>query len=190
MALQESGEMYLETILILSKEKNVVRAIDIADYMDFSKPSVSRALNKLREEKYIITDSDGYIAFTETGRKAAERVYRMHVTLTQILVGIGVDEDRHDRAEEDDKALRRGSEAEEDDDQRDEGDAGCGRQRVNEYVQYLAEGTHRSHQKAERDADEDRQPISADIDLQRVEECGEQPSIGYEPLCGVECSHG
>ena len=93
MALQESGEMYLETILILSKEKNVVRAIDIAEYMGFSKPSVSRALNKLREEKYIITDSDGYIAFTELGRKAAERVYKMHVTLTQILVGIGVDEE-------------------------------------------------------------------------------------------------
>ncbi|MBQ6753270.1 MAG: metal-dependent transcriptional regulator [Clostridia bacterium] len=92
MALQESGEMYLETILILSKEKNVVRAIDIAEYMGFSKPSVSRALNKLREEKYIITDSDGYIAFTESGRKAAERVYKMHVTLTKILVGIGVDE--------------------------------------------------------------------------------------------------
>ncbi|MCR4747577.1 MAG: metal-dependent transcriptional regulator [Clostridiales bacterium] len=92
MALQESGEMYLETILILSKEKNVVRAIDIAEYMGFSKPSVSRALNKLREEKYIITDSDGYIAFTESGRKVAERVYKMHVTLTKILVGIGVDE--------------------------------------------------------------------------------------------------
>ena len=93
MALQESGEMYLETILILSQEKNVVRAIDIADHMGFSKPSVSRALNKLREEKYIITDSNGYIAFTETGRKAAERVYRMHTVLTQVLLGIGVDEE-------------------------------------------------------------------------------------------------
>lgn len=91
MALQESGEMYLETILILSREKNVVRAVDVAEYMGFSKPSVSRALNKLREDKYIITDSNGYIAFTETGRKAAERVYKMHTVLTQVLTGIGVD---------------------------------------------------------------------------------------------------
>ncbi|MBR5977137.1 MAG: metal-dependent transcriptional regulator [Clostridia bacterium] len=92
MALQESGEMYLETILILSKEKNTVRAVDVAEFMGFSKPSVSRALGKLREEKYIITDKEGYIAFTEKGRKIAESVYEKHVVITDLLKNLGVDD--------------------------------------------------------------------------------------------------
>ena len=92
MALQESGEMYLETILILSKEKNTVRAVDVAEFMGFSKPSVSRALGKLREDKYIITDKDGYIAFTEKGRKIAESVYEKHVVITDLLRNLGVDD--------------------------------------------------------------------------------------------------
>ncbi|MBO4446182.1 MAG: metal-dependent transcriptional regulator [Clostridia bacterium] len=92
MALQESGEMYLETILILSKEKNTVRAVDVAEFMGFSKPSVSRALGKLREDKYIITDKDGYIAFTEKGRKIAESVYEKHVVITDLLKNLGVDD--------------------------------------------------------------------------------------------------
>ena len=92
MALLESGEMYLETILILSKEKNTVRAIDVADFMGFSKPSVSRALGKLRDDKYIITDKNGYIAFTEKGRKIAEGVYEKHIVITDLLQRLGVDE--------------------------------------------------------------------------------------------------
>jgi Mn-dependent DtxR family transcriptional regulator len=92
MALLESGEMYLETILILSKEKNTVRAIDVADFMGFSKPSVSRALGKLRDDKYIITDKNGYIAFTEKGRKIAEGVYEKHTVITDLLQRLGVDE--------------------------------------------------------------------------------------------------
>ena len=92
MKLLESGEMYLETILILSKEKNTVRAIDVAEFMGFSKPSVSRALGKLREDKYIITDKDGYIAFTEKGRKIAESVYEKHVVITDLLKNLGVDD--------------------------------------------------------------------------------------------------
>jgi Mn-dependent DtxR family transcriptional regulator len=92
MALLESGEMYLETILLLSKEKNTVRAIDVADFMGFSKPSVSRALGKLRDDKYIITDKNGYIAFTEKGRKIAEGVYEKHTVITDLLQRLGVDE--------------------------------------------------------------------------------------------------
>ena len=65
MDIQESGEMYLESLLILSKEKNTVRAIDIAEFMNFSKASVSRALSKLKEGRFILVDGDGYIAFTE-----------------------------------------------------------------------------------------------------------------------------
>ena len=93
MYLQESGEMYLETILILSKKNNVVRAIDIAEHMGYSKPAVSRALGKLREGKLIITDRDGYIAFTENRRSLAERVYHKHVLLTEFIMRLGVDEE-------------------------------------------------------------------------------------------------
>lgn len=84
--------MYLETILILSKAKNMVRAIDIVGQMGFSKPSVSRALAKLRAEKYILVDNDGYIALTETGRAIAEKIYERHTTLTALLMRLGVDE--------------------------------------------------------------------------------------------------
>lgn len=92
MSVNESGEMYLETILILSKKLNIVRAIDIAEYMGFSKPAVSRALSKLREEKLIITDNNGFIAFTENGRNRAEKVYDRHLTLTEFFMSIGVSE--------------------------------------------------------------------------------------------------
>lgn len=93
MAIQESGEMYLETILMLSKEKNTVRSIDIVNQMGFSKPSVSRAMSKLKDDKYIIIDRDGYIALTENGRSIAEKIYERHVLLTQFLVRLGVDEE-------------------------------------------------------------------------------------------------
>lgn len=92
MELKESGEMYLETILILSKQKNVVRSIDVAEYMNYSKPSVSRAMAKLRAEKYILTDGDGYIALTETGRNIAEKIYERHNILANLLMRLGVDE--------------------------------------------------------------------------------------------------
>ncbi len=92
MAIQESGEMYLETILILSKKNNIVRATDIAEYMRFSKPAVSRALNKLREDCLVITDKNGFIALTEKGRSIAEKIYGRHVILTEFLVQLGVSE--------------------------------------------------------------------------------------------------
>ena len=91
--VKESGEMYLETILILSKEKNFVRAIDVAEYMGFSKASVSRALSKLKADSYIIVDSDGFIAFTEKGRQHAEKIYERHLILTDILMALGVSEE-------------------------------------------------------------------------------------------------
>ena len=85
--------MYLESILVLSKKKNDVRSIDIVDYMGFSKPSVSRAVGKLKADRYIIVDSDGYIALTESGRTIAEKIYNRHTHLTDFFVRLGVDEE-------------------------------------------------------------------------------------------------
>ncbi len=93
MRLLESGEMYLETILVLSKKTNTVRSIDIAEYMGFSKPAVSRAMAKLRADKYIIMDKDGFIALTGSGREIAEKIYERHTVLTKLLISIGVDEE-------------------------------------------------------------------------------------------------
>lgn len=93
MSLRESGEMYLESILMLSKKNNTVRSIDVAEYMGFSKPSVSRAMSSLKEQRYIIIDNEGYIALTEKGRAIAETMYERHILLTDFLVRLGVDED-------------------------------------------------------------------------------------------------
>ena len=93
MDIKESGEMYLETILILSKKMNTVRAIDVVAEMGFSKPAVSRALAKLRGDRFILVDNDGYIALTETGRQIAETIYERHTTLAKLLMNLGVDEE-------------------------------------------------------------------------------------------------
>ena len=93
MALQESGEMYLETIYVLSQESNEVRAIDIGDYMGYSKPSVSRALGLLKEEGLIKKTEDGFIRLTEAGKILAKRIYERHTVLTQMFINIGVDEE-------------------------------------------------------------------------------------------------
>ena len=90
--IQESGEMYLETILILSKQKSSVRSIDIVEYMGFSKPSVSRAMARLREDGYILTDPSGFITLTKKGSALAGKIYERHTALTQFLVSIGVGE--------------------------------------------------------------------------------------------------
>ena len=92
MALLESGEMYLETIHILSQKSNNVRAIDIGEYMGFSKPSVSRAMGLLIKDGYITRDEDGSIRLTKSGEKIAKRIYERHTVLTKLLVSIGVDE--------------------------------------------------------------------------------------------------
>ncbi len=93
MALQESGEMYLETIYILSRKSNAVRGIDIGDYMGYSKPSVSRALSLLKEEGLVIKDSDGFIKLTETGEARAARIYERHTVLSRLFTNLGVDEE-------------------------------------------------------------------------------------------------
>ena len=90
MDLHESGEMYLETILMLKKKNEYVRSIDVAHEMNFSKPSVSRAIKLLKESKLLTVDQKGYIDFTDDGRKIAEKVYNRHTTLTRFFVGLGV----------------------------------------------------------------------------------------------------
>ena len=90
MVLQESGEMYLETILILSENGKSVRSIDVAEQMHFSKPSVSRAMSKLREGGYILMDKTGYITLTETGKSVAEMIYERHVVLSAFFKSIGL----------------------------------------------------------------------------------------------------
>ena len=85
--------MYLETILVLSKQSPYVRAIDISAYMGFSKPSVSRGLGILKKNGYITVDRGGAIELTETGLAAAEKIYERHLTLTKALTLLGVDEE-------------------------------------------------------------------------------------------------
>ena len=89
--MQESGEMYLETILILKNKQDTVRAIDIADGMGFSKPSVSRALSILKEENYISVDEKGFIKLTRKGSMVAKKIYERHVVLSDMLIALGVD---------------------------------------------------------------------------------------------------
>ena len=93
MAIQESGEMYLETILVLSKKNPTVRAIDVSEEMSFSKPSVSRALGILKNDGYVISDANGYLTLTDSGRKIAEKIYERHTVLTRLLVSLGVDKE-------------------------------------------------------------------------------------------------
>jgi len=90
MNLQESGEMYLETILVLSQKNKDVRSIDIARELNYSKPSVSRAIGLLKNDEYIIVDSKGYIELTEKGRKIATAIYDRHNTLSSFFESIGV----------------------------------------------------------------------------------------------------
>ena len=92
MHLQESGEMYLETIYILSKRSVAVRSLDVAEYMNFSKPSVSRAVGLLKSGGYVLMDKDGFLTLTDAGQEVAEKIYERHTLLTSFLVRLGVDE--------------------------------------------------------------------------------------------------
>lgn len=92
MHLQESGEMYLETILILSRKGGAVRSVDVGQYMGYSKPSVSRAVGLLKEGGYVVSDADGFLSLTDAGREIAEKIYERHTLLTQFLIRLGVDE--------------------------------------------------------------------------------------------------
>lgn len=91
MPIQESGEMYLETILVLSKKIGNVRSLDVANEMNYSKPSVSRAMGILKSEEYIVIDDDGFITLTSSGAKIAKKIYERHVVISDLLVSIGVD---------------------------------------------------------------------------------------------------
>lgn len=91
MAIKESGEMYLETIYVLSKNRNNVRAIDISEYMGYSKPSVSRAIKVLKEKGYIKVDETGTIILLTEGKKVAQKMYERHTLLTNALESLGID---------------------------------------------------------------------------------------------------
>jgi Mn-dependent DtxR family transcriptional regulator len=92
MRLQESGEMYLETIYMLSKEKDLVRSIDVVEHMGYSKPSVSRAVSLLKQGGYVVVEDNGNLLLTESGKEIGEKIYARHKLLTQLLVRLGVDE--------------------------------------------------------------------------------------------------
>lgn len=93
MALKASGEMYLETIYILRQKQSSVRSVDIAEYMNFSKPSVSRAVGILKNEDYIAVDGEGYITLTEKGEQIAGNIYQRHTVLSKVFMMLGVDEE-------------------------------------------------------------------------------------------------
>ena len=92
MHLQESGEMYLETIYILSKKSSYVRSIDVGEYMGYSKPSVSRAVSILKKGGYVLMDDNGHLTLTDTGLEIAQKIYERHTTLTDFLIRLGVNE--------------------------------------------------------------------------------------------------
>lgn len=116
MKIQESGEMYLETILILSQKSPYVRSIDVGEYMGFSKPSVSHAMGLLRTGGYVNMDANGYLTLTEAGAELAGKIYERHQILTKILVMLGVNAEtaaedackmEHDISDESFAALKR-----------------------------------------------------------------------------------
>ena len=93
MSVHESGEMYLEAILVLSKKNGFVRSIDVSEYLGYSKPSVSRAMGILRTGEYICVDKDGAITLTDSGREIAEKIYERHTLLSKLLMRMGVSEE-------------------------------------------------------------------------------------------------
>lgn len=92
MSIHESGQMYLETIYILSQNKSYVRAIDVGGHLGYSKPSVSRAMSILKKDGYVLVDTDGAITLTESGMEVAQTMYTRHIVLSEMLMRLGVDE--------------------------------------------------------------------------------------------------
>ena len=90
MGIQESGEMYLESIYVLTRAKENVRSIDVCEHMGYSKPSVSRAVNNLKKTGYILISDEGYITLTVMGREHAEMIFERHTLLTELLIRLGV----------------------------------------------------------------------------------------------------
>ncbi len=93
MSLKESGEMYLESIYILNKSNNMVRSVDIAEHMNFSRASVSRGVNLLKKQGLLEMDAECHITLTEDGTKIAEKIYERHTVITKMLAAIGIDEE-------------------------------------------------------------------------------------------------
>ena len=93
MAIYESGEMYLESIHVLTKKNGSVRSIDVSEHMGYSKPSVSRAVGVLKKDGYILVDKEGFLTLTEAGLAIAEKIYARHTLLTQLLTSLGVSEE-------------------------------------------------------------------------------------------------
>jgi Mn-dependent DtxR family transcriptional regulator len=91
--LQESGEMYLEAIYVLSKVQPQVRSIDVSEYLGYSKPSVSRAVGLLKKGAYIIVDETGGLVLTDAGREIAEKIFERHTLLTKLLMRVGVSQE-------------------------------------------------------------------------------------------------
>lgn len=92
MHLQESGEMYIESIYVLSKKSGNVRSIDVCEYLGYSKPSVSRAMSLLKKGGFVTVDNNGYLNLTDAGREVAEKMYQRHTVLSQWFMSIGVSE--------------------------------------------------------------------------------------------------
>ena len=90
MSVHESGEMYLEAILVLWKKNGYVRSVDVSEYLGYSKPSVSRAVGLLKNGEYLTVDPDGSLILTDSGREIAEKIYERHTFLTDLLTRIGV----------------------------------------------------------------------------------------------------
>ena len=90
MSVHESGEMYMEAVLVLKQKSSFVRSIDVAEYLGYSKPSVSRAMGILRKDEYLTIDNDGGITLTDKGQAVAEMIYERHVLLTKLLTELGV----------------------------------------------------------------------------------------------------
>ena len=97
MKIYASGEDYLEAILVLQKKKVMVRSVDLARHMGFSKPSISHAVGVLKNGGFLTVDEDGYFHLTEDGRKVAEKIYERHQFFTEQLVAVGVDRETAER---------------------------------------------------------------------------------------------
>ena len=93
MSMHESAEMYLETIYTLSLNSTSVRSIDVAETLNYSRPSVSRAVGLLKKDGYLLMDEEGFLTLTEEGRALAERIYERHTVLTAALEALGVDKE-------------------------------------------------------------------------------------------------
>ena len=93
MSMHESAEMYLETIYTLSLNSTSVRSIDVAEALNYSRPSVSRAVGLLKKDGYLLMDGEGFLTLTEEGRALAERIYERHTVLTAALEALGVDKE-------------------------------------------------------------------------------------------------